>query len=103
MRSEVNQIFSFYPSCGWFSDLINAASKPDHFLAYFPILKNKRRLMRSSCCLPVSPLIFLDLYAVRVISKESRQLVLPRTCILIEKEECRQKNELVISQTIQIN
>jgi hypothetical protein len=40
--------------------------------------KNKRRLMRSPCCLYVcvSP-FFFAFYAVRVVSKDSRWLVLP--------------------------
>jgi hypothetical protein len=36
-----------------------------------------RRLMRSPCCAP--PLFFV-FYAVRVVLKESRRSVLPRTC-----------------------
>jgi hypothetical protein len=75
------------------------------FFAYFP-LKNKRRLMRSLCCLSVCvsvsvhlstyppnffsrlirslcclcvPHIFFVFYATRVVSKECRRLQLPRT------------------------
>jgi hypothetical protein len=38
----------------------------------------RRRLMRSPCCLCI-PSIFFAFYAVRVVSKENRRLVLPRT------------------------
>jgi hypothetical protein len=48
------------------------------FLTYFPYFeKNKRRLVRSPCCL-CHPLIFFVFYAVHVISGESKQLVLSR-------------------------
>jgi hypothetical protein len=41
-------------------------------------LKNKMRLMRSLCCLCV-PFQIFRFYEVHVISKKSRQLILPRT------------------------
>jgi hypothetical protein len=43
-------------------------------------VENKRRLMRAPCPFCVPPPNIFFFYAVRVISKESRQLVFPRTC-----------------------
>jgi hypothetical protein len=59
------------------------------FLAYFPYFdKIKRRLMRQPCCLCIHlciPLNFFVFYAVHVISKERRWLILPRTsCVYYE-------------------
>jgi hypothetical protein len=60
---------------------------------YPPVLV--KRLMRSPCCVCIP--LFFGFYGVRIVSKERRRLVLPRSSCIFENKASKIKNHFILS------